>query len=139
MGRSATAYIFYGIDFDESSDDHITLSSEPEEQYAVNCGFPKPSVPYDSFANQEIHRAFWTKKQELMEASDCTIETYGYGDEPYYFIAIKSSVITAWQGDSIPVNLPEIPSDWNQKLKDFCDKLGVQYSPPSWKLVSYYG
>ena len=139
MGRLSSAKIFYGLDFDENNDANIILSNDPEEKYTIACGFPKPTIPYDAFDNHAVYCVFWKKKRELIDISGCEVDLHGYEDEPRYFIAIKSSITTVYQGDVKTVVLAEVQSDWDLKIKDFCDKIGVQYSQPSWKLVSYYG
>jgi hypothetical protein len=147
MGQSTDAYLFFGFDFHdgESSDDDLwydaadILLNDWDEEYAVRRGTPRPTMAYEE--NKDAHRAFWDAKNKLVEESGCTINTHCSGEYPVFFVCITESYLRASRG--YPTEVPEghtVPAEgWVDKLKAFCEVMGITWREPKWYLASYWG
>jgi hypothetical protein len=72
---------------------------------------------------------------------ECTIDIHGYGNEPEYYVALKSSILTAHRGypEEVKSNLWEPSPEAKEKLKKFCEEMKIPWQDPKWYLASYWG
>ncbi len=134
MGNSATAKMFWGFPIDSDSEDKERVR-DWEEKYTAAKGCPAPAGEF----NRDTYRAWLDKKQPLMKAAGCDVGSHGYEYEDDYVCIAASEVSVEWgearRLDSLYVVQPE----WEAKLKDFCEALGLTYQEPGWYLVVHYG
>lgn len=155
MGTSTNAILFYGYVFDdEGSRPYEDDNDEDwESRYARLSGLVGPEEPYpDGVRNSKTHEyeytpeeqkivdkhtAFWDKQRKLVEKCGVVVDTHCSCDCPMPFVAVTKSKIVSHRGEWSEIKSLDVGEDWNQKLKDFCQLMGIKTKgKPKWYLVS---
>lgn len=141
MSVSTNAILFYGIDLGEDLD---------IDEIARNCGLDPDDEDYefntlDDFYLKKIgiergedeDYVEWKKRKELALNGVCD-GRHCSGDYPMYYVSIGSHY-EAYRGHPTEVTNLEINSDWDDKIKTYCETIGIPFSKPKWLLASYWG
>lgn len=141
MSTSTDAILFYGIDLGEDLD---------IDEIARNCGFDPDDEDYefdtlDNFYLKKIgiyrgedeNYVEWGKRKELAlngvgDGRHCS------GYYPMHYISIGTHY-EAYRGHPTEVTNLGINSDWDDKIKKYCETIGIPFSKPKWILASYWG
>ena len=121
----------YGENFEnelpwvDDSDDDYNSPEEFSDYYLKKLGYPK---------NMD-----WKKQKPIIEKSKVEILAMGSCDYSTYYLIINASLQQAdWDAD--PVNINKLVWNtlfWDDKLKQFCKIVGIEYKKPSWLLGCY--
>jgi hypothetical protein len=142
MGVSTDAILFWGFSGGEDEEGESWYRAELREDweavYADKVGMCPPDAAYDP-ANSEVWRGYWREKRAVIAAGGVEIDQHCSSEHPIPFVAITASVIRASRGQMKPVAPLAAGGDWAEKLRAFCDLLGIPWQEPSWWLASYWG
>jgi hypothetical protein len=151
MGLDADGILFYGFPLSNNDDDGYGFTppwrseDDPygdwEEFLATKMGIVRPDVPYNQNDTPPELKKFWEDKRRYLEGLNCVVGTYGYHDEPGYYVAVNDCHITAHYGDVKKLDYFELAykAGWDRQLQHFCDLLEVKYEQPGWYLTNYLG
>lgn len=156
----ATAKLLYGIDYGDEGfwpTDYTAEEDEDGEELELedkilSVYFPEiaKEKPTDSPANWQdktdpsviAYYAYWDKKWEALKQAPHIDETRhgsdGYSCKALY---IEESYTSVDYGDSkdFGQKLPETNPTWRDQIKEFCDKMGIEFKEPQWLLLAYWG
>ena len=135
MGSDASATLFYGFiaELPESLRDTIDVVflGESDRWLADLYKVTIPDFPY------EPDYSHWDKEKEF-KTNNIPIEL-GYMEDSR-LICIRKSVQWALQCVKvIDIEKVRTQPDWDEILKDFCEKSGIPYEKPQWMLYPDYG
>ena len=164
MGQSTNAILFYGYCWDEEAQHAWELhpdydrdlaeeqkldDEDAEERYVrLKRGLNKPAGEYD----EKLYGGYLEAKHKLLEKLNVEHDTHCSGGCPMPYVAIKSSVVTAWRGHKIELQpdkmfasphtlKPDGSGHWATDLREYCElmQIPVPDEDPKWWLVSYWG
>ena len=127
MGYSLTSYVFYGIPLAETDEESDVF----DEDILDTVG----EWPYDSSdinSGNYIENANERKKEYGIDTL-----VIGVMDWTYYAVAVKES-ITRSDYSEAEFTPQEAKPEWNEKLKAWCEELGVEYRQPKWYVAAAY-
>ncbi len=158
MGCSSSATLFWGLCGSEEGEwcnlgknyddpDYIEPEdadelAEWEDVYVKRMGLPEEG---------EESNGHWEKRRKLIQASGCTISSYGIHDCDVPIIAVQDSVVESWDCSGAVVDMDNLHDAgrttlmatgelaWFKQLKAFCQVMNIKWSDPKWWLVSSYG
>ena len=57
------------------------------------------------------------------------------------YLALSGTKQRCWRGNVLDVDfeMPCSEEEAKEKIKTFCEKMGLEYEEPAWRLVSYWG
>lgn len=142
MGMSSTAILFWGLCGDEEEGHWSNIGLNYEDTDYIKL--PEDEDGDEEWENVYVSRkghpnAEWDTKKELIEKSGCTICTHCSFDYGMPYVAIEKSEVRNYQGNLTEIKTLEVQPDWEQKLRKFCEVMGIKWSEPKWWLVSLYG
>jgi len=152
MGTSTNAYLFFGILIDEYDESFEELKNDWEEKYAAKVGLVDDSGLWNDDGEyaipegierknaEENWKVFLKRKQDLIEELGITIDSHCHREYPEYFVCISDSFISATRGNPEVIKFDELKKTEDiNKLKDFCELMGLKYKEPKWYLASFWG
>ena len=145
MGVSTDGILFYGICLEEEAEIPWEGADEGdvddvESYYASKAGVKPPEEEYsDDPKVKELYHEYWEAKNKAHEASKCDVVHHCSYDYPMFGLAVKESVESANRGYPQEVKSIAVQEDWDSLLKDYCEKMDVEYVQPKWWLVSMWG
>lgn len=91
--------------------------------------------PDDSAPDQEWDECY-LKKTKLLGDSPCRVHCFGY-DASNACVQVKASICST---DEDCVDLPRLVTnpEWDDQLKDFCQRARIDFKTPGWQLASLY-
>lgn len=144
-----------GKDEDEDEDEGDEDEDEdPEVRYAKAKGLVEPTGQYPETVDKHYKRrtdftpaeqavideysVYWDRQRELTKASGCEVGTHCSSECPMPYVAVKESVLKSWRGYMTEINSLGVGWDWDDKLRDYCEVMGIDVSEkrPAWWLVS---
>lgn len=137
MGMSIYSYLYYGFSIcgEDIGYDLPWLDDEDEESYP-----PEFENYYLKKLGYNPNNMDWKEKKPIIEKSKVQILDTGHCEYSTYYLIITDSLqSSAW--DSSPVAINKLVWNtlfWNDKLKQFCKTVGMEYKKPEWLLGSYY-
>jgi hypothetical protein len=151
MGQSTNAILCWGIQVGE--EDSLPWDDKAEEmgydggnddEFLADalCGIKKPKDEWEDGGENKVHRDYWTVKKEALEAYGIELVWHCSGEYPMYILAIAASEKTARRGypETIvrtDMDRPEA-DNWQEKLNEACEKLGIEPSAGEWILCSMW-
>lgn len=152
MGMSASGIIAFGIPLDEDElffperdeDDFGSyLSSYDEDNFhrwvAEQAGVVAPQAEWVEGSKNTEWLIYWDKQRKAVAEFPIEIVSHCSCDYPLYIIALRGTVMTAWDGEPREIVLPEISAEKVQMLIDFCAEHGIKGVAPRWLLTSNWG
>lgn len=145
MGVSTDGILFYGICIDPEEVEVPWHSEEddgdgPEIHYAAKMGVKEPEDEYsDKPGVKEKYSKYWDEKQRINKESGCKVVWHCSWECPMFGLAISASTRTASRGYPTEIKAVEVDENWDVCLKDYCEKMDVEYEQPKWWLVSMWG
>lgn len=133
MGTSTNAILFYGIGY--TQEDQRLEPPGLEEDY--------DSYEWD-YAWAELNGVdpndYEARKKAAAEAA-VEVGSHCYIDASMLYVALQGTVQMAWRGSVVnaDVTLSCSKEEADEKIKNFCEKMGLEYTEPAWRLVSYWG
>lgn len=123
-----------GYDVDEDSDGFLA--------YAL-CGIEKPKEEWVDGGENQNYRDYWDAKREALKNYGVEVVTHCSYDYPMYLLAISPSKVRANRGYPQTIlrsdmDRPEA-DNWQEKLRDACEKLGIEPAAGEWILCSLWG
>lgn len=132
MGHRPRTDIIFGI----NSDNCEALIPYDEETYEPHFS------AYDKWDSDSWMHFYEKKTEKPAEELDITLGQWGYLEDAAQFVGIKSTHFHCdWdQAGVIPLDLlNHNVEEMTQKLKDFCEVMGIEFSEPKWLVLSSYG
>lgn len=145
MGNSADADVIYGFVIGgEGYPGDDPFSSDWEERYADACGYPEPTIPYESSSQAKAeHRAYWDKKHDLVEAAKCEVVSEGSMSDGYTteYVTHRGPLTRCSWDSPTELDLQKITPkpEWDKELREFCDVLGIPWQQPKLMIICSYG
>jgi hypothetical protein len=134
MGVSTDGILFYGIAYDEDGlweeSKEWDYENDWEETFYIRTG--TPCYPKDGwFEAQKATKAKWGVEIGRHCSDECTM----------YYVALVSHNFSACRGypEEITAEKMALPADADEKIKAFCELMGIPYEKPKWMLASYVG
>lgn len=128
MGVSTNAILAFGFDLGEELPDAFTAD---EDEY------------FDWWEwickHLGIEDEDYAVRQAAIKAFPMDMITYCSNEYPMYFIAVSGTKQTTRRGDVDEVEFTSVSADEIQALREFCDKTGIEWQEPRWRLMSYWG
>lgn len=140
MGVSTDGMLYYGFTLDE--DEEWFEDDEDLDWEDIACerlGGPNPpDVPYEG--NEKVHSQFWNKKHAFIESLAVRMGYHCSCEYSMYFVYINTSYTRAARGypEDLGKTLPVAEDTWDAAIKDFCEKMGIEYKEPHWELASLW-
>lgn len=104
-----------------------------QDYYAHKCGIScGEEGPTDA--------DYMSRRDEAVAASGCCIGEHGYlSSESLFYAAISASM----KKHSGPWGFRQfepvfVQPDWNTRIKQFCEVMGISWSEPRWRLTACY-
>ena len=137
MGSDATAILFYGICLDECLELPWETDDDTDDSayYASKMGINEPGVEYSEETKGEFVK-YWEKREEVNKKSKCEVILHCSGDEAMYVMALSDSTQKADWGEPLELQKLESQPEWDGLLKDYCEKMDIEYIDPKWFLVA---
>lgn len=154
MGTSTDAILCWGIKLSEEDGERLPWADRAEElgfdeddyedylAYAL-CGIEPPKEPYVDGAQNQNYKDYWAAKREALKECGIELVTHCSYDYPMYILAISPSKVQASRGYPQTIlrsdmGRPET-DNWQEKLSDACQKLGIEPAAGEWILCSLWG
>lgn len=141
MGQSTNAILFYGFVWDCEQSEPPYIDGENsfdgwEERYTSACGFTPPTDSW--FDAKEKFERYWKMKSELIKKGGVIADTHCSCECPMPYVCVQASQIVCHRGDFKEITSLEVKPEWNDMLKDFCDKMKIDVGDmtPKWFMVS---
>lgn len=150
MGSTPRGILFYGFPLADTEDESPLFpwgldeyeeddSGGWEKAYFSSVGLENLSVDHTRFRNDTEYnaevRTYWYKRNEAKARLGVDIGFAGYdGYTSYYLSAYSCS--SEW--GAMTIASMEIKPEWNEKIKHFCEMVGIEYQQPAWYLTSLY-
>jgi hypothetical protein len=155
MSRRAYGILFYGIPY-ESGEWKISEKDSEEDlgpcdivwRYLKQKGeneCPAPGFFYRSdLAEQDpAYKQEWEdyfKRKKVWDAKQCNVNKAGFSDGDTYYLYIEASYRKSMWGEMVTIeNLLARDLEWDLKLRECVEALGLPWKEPGWYLTSYYG
>lgn len=156
MGTSTNGEISFGIKFEEDFEfpwDSPAWSGEIEEWWRDVNGFSVEDSPFNSEGNYKPGfsegdpriGAYFDRQSDWDESHPLPVQLVNYQhiDCADYILAVPQSVITAYRGSPVELNIIELKTNEAAKnvLIKFCERFGIDCGDetPKWWLSSYWG
>lgn len=151
MGVSTDGIIFFG--FNSVTDDEYAEECHPvseevfeshgiegedwEELLAVKSGAKHPG-PWIDDEEPKGWSEFRDKVSKIVKDMGCEIDYHCSGDYPLYYVAVTGVGARAYRGETTVLKPEDFiaKQEWTEKLKKFCELLGIKYREPEWHLCS---
>lgn len=144
MGLTVNAILAFGVAFEgEDLPDALAFLAEPEFNFddwiAEAAGLPEWSGEMTEAENDR----YWERKRRIVEACPVEHELHTeFGDEAGHILAVRGSLITAYWGRPVNLDLDLIvpPEDAVRAFRDWCARHGVPIDgdDPRWIMASVY-
>lgn len=142
MGTSTDGILFFGFTFacpEEGTYPPWENEEGEEEQdsevfIASKLGLGEPT-------EETYWEAYWEKRRELFKFVGCEVSIHCSYDYPMWYVTLSNKHYCAHRGYPIEFEkgLPEIVGEEVQKLRVFCEKVGIEWQEPKWTLASVWG
>jgi hypothetical protein len=152
MGMSASGIIAFGIPLDEDDalfpeieegDDPEYASGFSEENFekwiAEQAGIIAPQEEWVQGSKNTAWSYYWDRQRKAVAEFPIEVVAHCSCDYPLYIIALRGTVMKAWDGEPRDIMLPSIPAEKVQMLIDFCAEHGIKGAAPRWLLTSNWG
>ena len=125
MTVSTDAYLVFGIQLGDAED--ITSDVIQKRYDEEDPGDYLPYLP-------EVVDEILGKQHAVMMKLHCSC------DYMMYTLVVKDSVKYASRGSPVEVSPADLAPrpEWEETLKDACEKLGLEFEPPKWWLQSLW-
>jgi len=146
MGVSTDAILCWGIDLGEETPwadkaEELGFDTDDLEDFFafVFCGVEKPKEAWVADGENESYSAYWKAKREALKAYGVELVTHCSYDYPMHILAISASETRANRGDPQTITSLDVNPEWSPKLKEACEKLGIDPEDGQWVLCSLWG
>jgi hypothetical protein len=146
MGVSTNAILFWGIELGEEN----PLEEDPDAgaddtDAAAMYALKKEGLkePEEEFSHEDekilnLYKDYWDKRNKIHDAAGCEHDIHCSCDYPMHYAAVTESVTTARRGSPEEITSLVEGHDWREKLRDYCETLGIPWQEPKWWLVSLW-
>lgn len=133
MGVSTDGILFYGIGLGEDSLDEYRENwthEEWDEEFYKRAG----SLLYPA-------EGYYEAQQEARKKWGVEIGIHCSYDYSMYYIALISHNHSASRGypEEITPEMIAVPADADEKIRAFCELMGIPFEQPKWYLASLWG
>jgi hypothetical protein len=143
MSTEPEGKVFYGLALVDEHGDGVepegpwdSLRYDWEKFYIERKGgLPEPGGTSCRTPEWDKWRA---DRRALLEAGGVDVEMAGYEDNLISLIVIRESYIRAEWSEIKPLKSLEAKPEWDQKLHDWCELMGVEWREPGWYVASLY-
>lgn len=125
MGVSTDAVLFYGFGL--------------EDEYGDEVGDIDWFFSDDSDACVYIDEEVLVRTGKSCKEWDVEFGFHCHIDAPIWYICVAGVTSNRGFATEITAATLKVGEDWDSRLKDFCDAMGIKYKQPAWWLVSYWG
>ena len=133
MGRSVSAYLFYGIDLLDRMPEFLEPYDGDLGKYLCNqAGIPKWSVDFE----QNYGYSYFDKEGQLER--ECPVEFVFHGeiDYPFYAIAVQGTIIRDWEDEKdIPAHVKDLVQEKINAFYKWLDDHNIEYQPNQAKWI----
>jgi hypothetical protein len=145
MGRDASCELSFGIPLSnnyESDDDGGWVAPWKAEEFSGDIEeWVLRDLPYLESSEDAENARYEARRAARAAFGFQTVRSGCYEDEDHEVLCISESVIKGrWFAatEVDPANLIARP-EWTERLKAFCDSIGMPWSEPKWYLTVLYG
>jgi len=140
MGISSDGILFYGIMFDWEDGNEPWADDEGGDEAWVcdKLGISDKEPKHDDYKSQDW-KDYWEYKRERLADIGIEFVLHCAYDYAMWGLAISPTILRAYRGYPKEIDSIDIAEEWNEKLRAFCELVGVPYSEPKWWLCSVYG
>lgn len=154
MGQSAEGVVFYGVVYSNDELDEIFPDAEDGEsgadllhakayRYLAGKRDRDVSQPASPDGSQYYGTPEWDAWRERITAwvkLQCQTRRAGYSDnsEASYLYVSESYVSAEWS-DTVLLKALVAEDEWESRLREYCDAVGLPWKEPGWYLTSHYG
>lgn len=149
MGRDPRAMLFYGIAYNEDDELPEDISDKEWEftHAARQAAVPQPSAEWDherAAKDSEYDKEWddWRTRCDEWEKEQCDLRIRGSCGDPQSIVYVNESYKSVEWDETLEVSTDRPEQEWqkwDEKLKAYCDALGLPWRKPAWLLASYYG
>jgi hypothetical protein len=144
MGVNTDAILFFGIDLGEDEMQDWPWNNTGREDYewwdyvAEKLGIVGPDVSYDG--HEKAYREYWDRRHAAVEQLGCEIGIHCSESYPCTYVALTGKKKKANRGypNTVDKSFLDVTEDDVDKLKKFCELVGIPWQEPSWLLASYW-
>jgi len=141
MTTSTNALLYYGFTFLDEDEDEPPWNIEgddidSDEWLCNKLGGPKePDVTFCHDTKPQ-YSEYWAAKKKFIDELPIIIDAHCYIDSPMWFICFRRSHHSASRGYPTQLGDSIIAfADWAKTLKEYCEKLGIEWQKPQWELA----
>lgn len=130
MGVDVTARVFYGIPLGRD----FQFPETWNEDDGVAEGWIPAYLASIGITEKDNEKEYWEKSTELAIKG---VTGIGWGCAEgceKYYVRISDAGVSSYWGDIEEIDFIVKP-EWNEQLKDFCEKVGLEYKQPKWYLT----
>ena len=89
--------------------------------------------------DEDAFKTYWQAKDDAIKTTGCELVWHCSTSCPMWAVAVTDSVLTAIRGCPEEVTSLDVGPGWEERLRAFCELLGIEWKRPGWLLVSYWG
>lgn len=138
MGVSTDGILFYGFDLGEPGQSMADPDAEWESYDWEDYYLEKKGVVREE---NEDSDSWFARKDLVLETCGCSLGHHCCDEYIMLFVAARD--FSASRGYPAPIAKSDLilPSDVDEKLKDFCEVMGIEFKQDQvgWYLASYWG
>lgn len=139
MGVSTDAKLFYGIRLPEDFEEPEWMqSADQDDEYLKRTNAEGPERPPSENYRDAEWDAWRTVRNALIKTIPCEMDYEGSDGCLMHVVAMKGTLQTASRGYPIHPHM-NLPADADEKIKAYCEVMGLPYSKPQWWLASWWG
>jgi hypothetical protein len=148
MGNTAYGKFFYGIIYGtdalwniaEKWEVEVDMEVKKVDDEVIDWDDPADWIPACLCFLEGVGNT-WENREKMIEKWGVEIDYFGDYDEKGYYITLKDKNFEAdWEGlEEITQENLQLPDGVDEKIKKFCDLLGLSYRRPKWCLTSFWG
>jgi hypothetical protein len=141
MGVSTDAILAFGFDLGEELPEAL-LEVLAEDSYFTFedfvlklAGLVAPDYDKIGLPEWDDYRS---AKSKAITEFPVEIVRHCSGSCPMYFLSVNGTQQSARRGYPQDVKLVDISEEQLARLKEFCERFGIEWQEPSWQLFSYW-
>jgi len=138
MGYDIEGILFYGVMVDDEPNImhawDIGAGGMDWEEYYAN----KKGLPYPEDLSRNSMREYLDKRRQLLIKAGCTIDWHGDNDSYMVYVALTDHNHKGGKPSKVIGSL-DVPQDADEKIKAFCEVMGLKYEYPQWWLTGSRG
>ena len=141
MSISSDGILFYGIMLNWEDGEEPWADDEDgdhEEWLANKLGISDREPKHEVYTSDDW-KSYWKYKREQFALLGVEFVLHCSYDYSMWGIAVSESLSNASRGEPKEIKSTDIKPEWANRLKSFCESVGIGYEEPKWWLTSLMG